>query len=280
MDYINNDIFSIDKSRYFIKNGNKNSKIFCKKSTFNEYNALLFARQILSTYAPLRIDDCDYKIRVPNIYSYQDNVIEMQYFNGHNLELLLRNKDTHLQGVKYLNNILTFLIDNGFNWVDFAPRNILISNDEICLIDFEKDLSSSIEDKRKYLQNHVYEEYGSFIFEDERLLSIDDIFSLDKFNDDVIYIDSIKIKRCKYLCELLYNKYKINTLEYFTAWKKILKAELPFIFNDEIIFPRLYLSKILENKNHSIEPYYNYANRIIEVNECLIPEEKIRVLKK
>lgn len=280
MEYINSDIFSLDKSRYYIKDENENSKFFCKRSTSIEYNSLLLAKQILSSYSVLKIDGHDYKICVPNIYSYQNNVIEMQYFNGQNLELLLRNSSTHYQGVIYLNSILIFLINKGFNWVDFAPRNILINSNEICLIDFEKNLSSSIEDKKKYLQNHVYEEYASFIFENERILSIDDVFSLEECNNKQINIDTIKIKRCKYLCELLYSASKITMLEYFAAWKMILKAELPFILNDNMIFPRLYLSELLKNKHFSSKPYYIYANRIIEVNKCSKLEEKIKVLKK
>lgn len=280
MKYINDQIFSIDKSRYYIKDGNDKGRIFCKKSSSIEYNSLLFAKQILSSYSSVKIDGHDYKICVPNVYFYQDNIIEMQYFKGENLELLLRDSSTHSKGVHYLNSILTFLINNGFNWIDFAPRNILINNTEICLIDFEKKLSSSIKDKKKYLQNHVYEEYASFIFESERLLSIDDVFSLGESDNNLISIDSIKIKRCKYLCEILYYNSPISILEYFAAWKMILNAELPFILDNDMIFPRLYLSKLLENKNLSNEPYYNYVNRIIEVNECLKPEEKIKVLKK
>lgn len=280
MESVNNDIFSIDKSRYYIKDGNDNNKFFCKKSTSNEYNSLLLAKEILSSYSSLKINNHNYKICVPDVYRYENNIIEMQYFDGQNLELLLRNFNTHLQGVNYLNNIFNFLIDSGFNWVDFAPRNILLSDDKICLIDFEKNLSDSIDDKMKYLQNHVYEEYTSFIFENERLYSIDDVFSTKSLDDKEINLQSIKIKRCKYLCETLYNKTKISTLEYFLAWKMILKSEIPFVLDNDMFFPRMYLSKILKNKDNSIEPYYLYANKIIEVNECYNLKEKVKVLKK
>ena len=60
----------------------------------------------------------------------------------------------------------------------------------------------------------------------------------------------------------------------------ILKAETPFTLDGEIIFPRLFLSKILEKKNYSNEPYYNYADRIIKINECTDLKEKIRLLKR
>lgn len=279
MEYIDKDIFSIDRSRYFIKDEN-GRKIFCKKNTtVNEYNYLLLAKQIISNYTSLKVRGCSYKICIPEVYDYRDNIIEMQFFDGNNLELLLRNNDTHRQGVEFLNNLLTFLMENGFGWIDFAPRNILIGNGEICLIDFEKELSNSIIDEIAYLQNHVYEEYSSFIFENERLLSIDDVFPSKISNSYDIDIDSIKIKRCKYLCELLYNKSQINILDYYVAWKLILEAELPFVFNNSMFFPRLYLSKLLKDKTFSNEPYYNYANKIIEVSKCHLPKEKIRILK-
>ncbi len=279
MESVNSDIFSIDKSRYYIKEKN-NNKIFCKKSSPDEYNSLVLARQILSSYSRLKIGNQEYKIIVPKVYKYQDDIIEMQYFSGNNLELLLRSSDTHLDAVNYLNNIFIFLINNEFNWIDFAPRNILLNNNEICLVDFEKKLSSSLDDKTKYLQNHVYEEYASFIFENERLFSIDEVFALKESNNVEMNIDLIEIKRCKYLCEVLYNKNIISTLEYFEAWKMLLRAEIPFILNDNIIFPRLYLSKILKDKNYSNDPYYNYANRVIEFNECTNPIEKVKILKK
>lgn len=280
MNFVNGNIFSIDEARYYIKSSNEDGKVFCKKSTLSEYNSLLLAKEILSSFSSLEINNHNYKICVPDVYGYENNIIEMQYFDGQNLELLLQNFNTHLQGVDYLNNIFLFLINNGFNWVDFAPRNILLSDDKICLIDFEKSLSGSINDKIKYLQNHVYEEYASFIFENERLYSIDDIFPTELSNNNEIDLQSIKIKRCKYLCEILYNKHKISTLEYFHAWRMILKSEIPFVLDKDMIFPRIYLSKILENKDNSIEPYYLYANRVIKVNECSNLEEKARVLKK
>lgn len=126
MNFENADIFSIDKSRYFVKCDIQNNKVFCKKSTIEEYNSLILAKQILSSYPNLQIDGYKYKVIVPNVYNYYDNIIDMQYFNGKNLELILRDNNTHFQGVNYLNNILAFLITKGFNWVDFAPKNILI----------------------------------------------------------------------------------------------------------------------------------------------------------
>ena len=280
MEYIDKNIFSLDCSRYFIKHDNKNRRIFCKKSTIMEYKHLLLAEQLLSTYSLLKVNNRSYKVCVPNIYAYHDSIIEMEFFNGYNLELLLRNENTHLQGVKFLNNLLIFLLEKGFNWIDFAPRNILIGNNQICLIDFEKELSSLIIDKSIYLQNHVYEEYSSFIFENERLLSIDDVFSIKTFNNYDVNINSIKIIRCKYLCELLYNKSHINILDYYDVWKLILKAEIPFIFNENMIFPRLYLGGILKDKEISNKPYFKYANKIIEINECNSPEEKFKILNR
>lgn len=279
MDDINQKIFSLDSSKYFIKFSNQNGKIFCKRSTSDEYNSCILAKDILSRYPDIKIGNNYYQIRIPQLYNYSNGILEMEFFYGDNLELLLRSKETHSQGVLYLNSILEFLISKGFNWGDFAPRNILINDNEICIVDFEKSLMNFIDNQIEYLQNHVYEEYSSFIFENERLWSIDDVFLLNETENVNISIESIKIKRCKYLCKLLYNTETISLLEYLNAWKLILKAEIPFIYNDNYIFPRIYLSKTLENKKETDTVYYDYAKEIIEISGFKSPKEKIKLLE-
>lgn len=277
MKYVDTNIFSIDESRFFVEN--KGSGLnFCKLSSLREYESLLYAKQILESYSTLNICGHNHKIVVPDVYDFKNNIINMKYFRGQNLESLLRNKNTHKIGVKYLNEIFTFLFDKGFGWQDFAPRNILLNSDIICLVDFEKGISNCINDKTKYLQNHVYEEYSSFLFEKERCISIDEVFA-ENDNAEKIDLNSIKIKRCKYLCDLLYNKSEISCLEYYKAWKKILKAEIPFVIDNNIIFPRIFLSKTLANKDSSNAPYYNYANKILEINNCTKNNDKVLILK-
>ena len=278
MTKIDDNIFSLDKSRFYIKDDHNGKKIFCKKSTEIEYNSLLFAKNLISTYTNLQIDNCSYNIIIPTVYNYENNIIDIEYFDGYNLESLLRNPNYHIIAVKYLNALFSFLLENGFNWVDFAPRNILINENNICLVDFEKGLTSTINDSKLYLQNHVYEEYSSFIFEKERLLSIDEVFSIHEKKDDKIFINSIHIKRCKFLCELLYDKLEITLQDYMKAWKMILYAEIPFILNDNMFFPRLYLSNLLGNKKCDESTYYSYASKIIEVNNSKNNEEKIMKL--
>ena len=278
-----NEIFSLDKSRICIdKSGS--TPIFRKKTNIDEVNNLLKAKNLLENFSNVLIKEKNYTIKVPKVYDFDDKTetIKMEFFKGKNLETLIRNKDTHTEYVYFLNYLLDFLISNNFSWGDFAPRNILVSSNEICLVDFEKQFYNKIDNLSEYLHNHVYEEYSSFLFLNERIFSIDDVFSIDSFKNEKINIDDIKIKRLKYLAKTMFeNNNSIYYADYLKIWKYILTAEIPFIYNDNFIFPRLFLSNILENKLVNDVCYYNYSKAIILLNnDNLSINEKYLTLRK
>ena len=267
MKKIDNSIFSIDENRIWVEKNN-NHYIFNKKTTKDEVDNIKIFKEILTQYKKINIDDNIYNIVIPEIYSFEGNILKTVFFDGDNLETLLRTPKDHIKAVKFLNNLFKFILDIEFRWVDFAPRNILINNNEICFVDFEKKFSNST--TLNFLRNHVYEEYSSFLLEDERILSISDITNANKDElNKVIHIDEIKIKRIKFLAKLLYNKKLIMYQEYLDVIKYILNAEKPSYDNGQYFFPRLYLSTLLKDKENNENAYINYSNEIINLNKII-----------
>lgn len=91
-----------------------------------------------------------------------------------------------------------------------------------------------------FLRNHVYEEYSSFVFNYERIISIEYITKVETTNiNKKIGIDDIRIKRIKYIAIELYEKSVILYAKYLNVLKYILVAEMPYIVNEKYIFSRL-----------------------------------------
>ena len=138
---------------------------------------------------------------------------------------------------------------NDFYWVDFSPRNILINkeNKKICFVDFEKGLKFKNNDLIQFFRNHVYEEYSSFLLLNERILNGEKIFKLQPLEKNItINKNEIKIKRVKATANKLNFPDIITQDQFLEIYRMFLIAELPQYTNNEIIFPRVELEKILE----------------------------------
>lgn len=53
----------------------------------------------------------------------------------------------------------------------------------------------------------------------------------------------------------------------------MIKAEEPFISKDEIVFPRVELVKMLEDKKTNPSVYIDYASTILKKNNMLVKQE-------
>ena len=264
-----NNVFSFDEKKIKISDN-----CVHKISNIIEYQNLLHLREKLKG-SKILIDNKRYTLYIPHVYSYHDGMIKMEYFSGNNLELLLRNPVTHNYAVKILNGVLLYIIQNEIWWSEFAPRNILISNNTICLIDFEKEIDS-FNNKILFLRNHVYEEYISFIFYKERIFDDDQIFKLqDNENNFYFPISDIKIKRILYLAKLYLKKNIISYQDYLFLYKMITNVETPYISNEgEFVFPRIHLGTLLIDKEIDNNAYNNYCSEVIKRYE----KSKIRHL--
>ena len=175
---------------------------------------------------------------------------------GDNLEIILRHGSTHETGAEYTNELLKFFINNGFYWGDFAPRNILISDEKISIVDFERGLKENIVSQQLYLSENVYEEYGAFLLPSERIFCVEDIFS--STDNSFISFDDISSKRVKMILNYLgFDKF-VPLKSYLLAVKIIVINEEPYVKDNEIIYPLIELEDFIKKYGHQ-----KYVEKIV-----------------
>lgn len=243
------EVISIDKDRI-----DQKESIFIKSTKKIEFLQLQQASLFLKD-KKITIQDKSYKIRTPKLYKYKYNKIYMEKCYGKNLELLLRSKDTHEEATIYLNALLQYFLNIGFYWRDFAPRNIMINDNEVILVDFERELSFGKCAVKEFMKDGVFEEYSAFLLEEERIINIDDIYEQSDFY-------SIPRKASKRVLTIA-KKQDLKSLDarhYYDIIKDIIRKETPYKEeNGEIIFPLIHLENLLIQKG-----YDKYANKIME----------------
>ena len=257
-------IISLDSNKIWYEVVN-NKKIVHKRTSLQEKNNLINAKKFL-TNKTIKINDKSYSVCVPDIYAWNENknILSMSYCDGKNLELLLRSSNTRKNATPVLQSMMRFILSHHFYWQDFAPRNIILNDKTIYLVDFEKGLSFSIDDLKTFFRNHVFEEYSSFLLPNECLISAEQIFSPSpKEIDKRLNVNDIQVKRIKYIANALGYEDTITMNEYLNIQKMILKAEEPFYSESNLVFPRVHLSEMLENKTIIPSVYQNYAREIL-----------------
>ena len=245
------EVISLDEDRVKIYDN-----FVTKKTNIDEYNFLNKATQMQKELNNITIDDTKYQIVTPKIYDFTNNIITMERCFGDNLELILRHYNTYNKGVIFLNSLLKFFIDNNFYWQDFAPRNILIQNNKISILDFDRGISDKVSSLQNYLVDSVYEEYGAFSLPNDRIYNINDVY--DSSDNTLINISTIKSRRVRTILNLLGFKDYVPIKDYMLAVKMIVTNETPYKNNKEILFPILELEEYLKN-----EGYQKYAEKII-----------------
>lgn len=240
--------------------------LFYKRTNINEYNSIKKMTKILKNNNKFLIDNIEYRIKVPNIISWNERklILCLEYCEGINLEFLLRNCDTHNYGKLMLNALLDFFIQNKLYWSDFAPRNIIIDNTNIFIVDFEKGIMKKDTLLLDYLRNHVYEEYGLFLLLNERKYFIDEIFNCNEEDDSVYDLDKVESDRCKKIAQISGYREKITKKEYLNIVKMIIEVEIPYMNNNEILFPGVYLDQIMTNKS-LLDPLDDYSKEVIRL---------------
>lgn len=259
-------IISYDPNKTWLEELN-NRVVFRKQSSEKEKNNIeLFAKQIENKN--IFVFNKKFSLNIPKIYDWnkENQILTMEYCKGVNLEFLLRDTKTYNYGHTILDKLLKFMIDNKFYWVDFAPRNVLINDDKITLVDFEKGFEAK--DTREYLRNHVYEEYGSFTFLEDRMYNPNEVFDTTDEEEEYSYaISKIGPRRIKTVARLLGYKEVLTRKEYLSIIKMFIIAEEPYRNGDEVIFPRVELEKVLKDKETNPEAFVNYANIVIDINK-------------
>lgn len=250
------EVISLEEGR-IVYSGN----LVYKLSSEEEYNTLIVAGLKVSKLPNLCINNKQYKISTPKAILYSDGKICMSRCYGDNLELILRDMKSHKEGVEYINGLFKCFIENNFYWKDFAPRNIMIDNDVIYIMDFERGLGDENLSINDYLVDIVYEEYSAFLLPSERLVDVNSVYqSLDS---RIIVFDNIKSRRVRNILRLTHGEEDVTYKDYLFAIKSIVICETPYIENGVIKYPILELEEYM--KQNGVE---KYARKIVgESNE-------------
>lgn len=258
------EIISLDPNKVWYENIN-GIPTFRKITSLTEVNLLNYAKDCLED-THMCISNKAFRINVPKIYEWNDNtsILTMSFCNGENLECMLCNPATRNFAIEILQATFTFIINNNFFWYDFAPRNILVDSENIYFVDFEKGIDNSISNIKLFLRHHVFEEYSSFLLKSERIFNSEFVYSLyTNEQDKILKTSDIKVKRFKAVAlQLGYND-TITLSQLLNIQKLIINAEEPYIKAGEIIFPRIRLTKMLEDKLVNPKVYDEYAKFII-----------------
>ena len=247
MKVVEYEIVSYDSSKTWVDSIN-NKKIFCKKTSETEIENLKKLKLLINN-RKITIKEKEYHILLPNVLNWDKNnhILYTDFCNGKNLECMLRNQETHENAVVILNSLLEFMINNNIFWVDFAPRNILITENIIYLVDYEKGIMDS-KKIYEYLRNHVYEEYALFLFKNERLFDLEYIFKVRELEKDkIIPLNGIKCTRIKKIAEKMNFNYEITIEEYLKILEILIRVEEPKIINNNFYFPGVELDKIFKS---------------------------------
>lgn len=269
----NKEIVSYDDNKTWIEESN-DIIYFYKKGTQEEYDNQVNIKLMLDNKRVI-VNEKEYEISCPQVYDINDGIIKMEYFDGVNLETILKNDNKHKSGVLFLNKLITFFVENKIYWVDFAPRNILISNKKIMIVDFEKGIMNKNEKLEEYLLNHVFEEYNLFLLKEERLFNSLNIYNFNEEKNNIkINVDSIQSIRHKCLAKLLGHNETILYREYLDIIKLIIEVEEPYINEQKIVYPGVILDKLIQD-NIDKNPIELYSKEVLKLSKKINKMENI-----
>lgn len=250
-------IVSYDSNKIWEEIVNDNI-IFYKKTKVNEVKNIIKMNKLLQN-KNININNHKYKLKVPNIYNWDNNkeILSMEFCKGKNLEFYLRNENTYTEGQLILNKLLDFFIKNKIYWLDFAARNIIVGENKIYFVDYEKGFARKNIKIKEFFRNHVYEEYCVFLFLKDRKYNVDEILNLRREKNSTFNLSEIKCKRCYKIAQLLGYTKTITKKQYLDILKMIITVQEPKIINDKFYFPCVELDKIFinETKEKALEKY-------------------------
>lgn len=246
------EVISLDEGRIAF-----NEKKVIKLTSESEKTCLVKASETLKTFSPFSFQGKEYNICTPNVYDFSNGKLTMERCFGDNLEILLRGSK-HSVNALLVNELLKYFIENKFFWKDFAPRNIMINDNYIYIMDFERGLVLGSININDYFANNVYEEYSAFLLPNERQISIDEALPLN-INCENISVASIESKRIKTILKQLGYTTSCSLKDYYEAVRMLINAETPFVSKGEIIFPLVELEDYIKENG-----YEKYAKRIIK----------------
>lgn len=247
------EVLSYDENRiqsYVDINGNF---IYSKRTTLIEFQNLRMANEYLREFPIYLIKDIRLLTVNPVSYNPETGILETQFFEGENLELLLRNNSVNRQFIlSLIKDFFLKIYKSGFFWGDCAPRNMILNLDlsEIRILDFERNLiiDPVLGNNEKFLirhfRNYSYEEFFSFLFKSEH--SILKRFILGEPLDHVLSSNIGSKRKKSFLIEYFGEKEYYSTTEIAFVEDLIVKANTPFEINNIKVFPIIIADLIYE----------------------------------
>ena len=266
------EIISFDPNRVWFEEID-NKKVCKKRTSKKEVESLMQASKFLMN-KKLNVFEKEYELSTPEILSWNENtgILTMSFCKGDNLESIICEGKNRSFGVNVLQETMFFVLKEKFFWRDFAPRNIIIQDNNIYIMDFEKGIGNKNITLEEYLRLRVYREYSSFLLPEERGIDIDKVFTLRKNEDNKL----IKVDTCSRRIIILAKA--MGYYPYMTDGqnqnmrKLVIQAEQPYRSNGEIIYPRIDIERLLEDK--SDEAYEKYARLIINKDKKITTKDK------
>ena len=230
----------------------------------------------------------EYTLKVPEILGWNNSTqtLTMEFCQGENLQHILCSQEgsTRGEGVAIMNEVLKKILELKVAWSDCAPRNIIVGDFEISFIDFEKYSKEPIKDNRAFLQHHVFGEYASFLLEDERMFSTEDVFSTQTS------VPKLGKRTIAVARKLGLDPDNLSSADDLTIQKMFIEAESPYRKEDgSIVFPRLaldlftgsgptpntekYINEILKSKK-SCEQRLRFNQKAVKHNSILNDDKK------
>lgn len=272
-------VLSFDSSRVRIDRDRYGNRYVYKKTTDTEWENLRRARTHL-TQVPLFVRSSQYgSVRVmaakPVLWDEKTSQLSTPLYKGRNLEFLLRTTlGNHRPNVlDFTKRLFEGFRTHGFMWGDFAPRNILWSQDRrrLHLVDFERELYLHTEpvahkEFAEYVSRYSREEFSAFLMPHEQLVVFNDITDRDAPQHKLVLIKQIHSKRKRAILDVCFclstGECPVQTLR--TVEELMTNVATPFWVNNRIITP-IDVLDIIGNKGGP----YAYARTVQMVQpEC------------
>jgi len=272
-------VVSFDSDKVKIYHKEDGSLVIAKRTNTTEaINMSQIKEHMISRdRSSLSWEGTTFTVRVPEAISWdnENGVLVTKYFEGENLELLLRseNHDTRKKFVDFTKIFIEWMKNAGIIWRDAAPRNVAVNEEtkEICIFDFEKgsllqDRPYSTEEFNSAIRGIVYEEFAAFLFPEEQQQVFGDVWVAE---DVLISQNYFRGRRERILYKRLFGDLKDRLCLKKVVSVQRLMAEVvtPYLVEGKVFFPLIYLAK-----SKSAEEYINLLLELVTLDRSDWPD--------
>ena len=249
-------VLSFDPQKIEVSVNLDQKTIVKKKAVEKEYENIVLASNHLNKHSMAILDHNNQKITIATakIFEWHLSTKTLSTFlcAGENIEQLLRRSFGNKREVllSLLREIFILFKTNGFLWGDFAPRNMLLDQDEkiLWLVDFERNLylkDCSIDSFlfNRYVCDYSREEFSCFLNIQEQSFLFRDF--LEENYIGFLPISQIASKRKRLLLATIFGEKVLYALRQIKEVEDLMvDVATPFCVNDVFFFPMDSLDRI------------------------------------